>query len=335
MSDLLKTLPDDAREKLRKTPQPAWISPMLATLTHKYFSSPDWIFELKFDGERCLTFRRGAELRLMSRNAIVMNDQYPELVAALAKQPQTDFIVDGEIVAFAGKITSFARMQGRMHISNPPPSLIKEIPVFYYLFDLLYLDGYDVTRLPLRQRKDLLKRAIVFKDPLRYTEHRERDGLAYHREACRMGWEGIIAKRADSRYVARRSPDWLKFKCVNEQELVIGGYTDPQGSRIGFGALLVGYYEGGKLHYAGRVGTGYDEETLARLHDMMRKLETDERPFVERDFPRRGIHWIKPKLVAQVGFAEWTPDGKLRHPRFLGLRDDKQPREVVRETPGV
>lgn len=335
MTDLLQALPKDAREKLRKAPQPPWISPMLATLTHKYFSRPDWIFEPKFDGERCLTFRRGAELRLMSRNQIVLNDQYPELVAALANQPPADFIADGEIVALAAKVTSFARMQRRMHVSNPPRSLIKEIPVFYYLFDLLHLDGHDLTRLPLLQRKELLKRAVAFKDPLRYTEHREREGLAYHREACRLGWEGIIAKRADSRYVPRRSTEWLKFKCVNQQELVIGGYTDPHGSRSGFGALLVGYYERGKLHYAGRVGTGYDEETLTRLHAMMRKLETDERPFVERDFPRRGIHWLKPNLVAQVGFAEWTPDGKLRHPRFLGLRDDKRPREVVREKPAA
>jgi bifunctional non-homologous end joining protein LigD len=329
----LQNLGKDARARLRRIAQPAWLSPMLATLTDTPFSRDGWLFETKFDGERCVAFRRGRDLRLMSRNEIVMNDQYPELVAALMKQRVDEFIVDGEIVAFEGTVTSFTRMQARMHVSNPPPSLIKETPVFYYLFDVLYLDGYDTTRLPLRDRKQLLKAAFTFKDPLRWTDHRERDGLEFYREACKLGWEGLIAKRADGPYVQRRSTDWLKFKCVAEQEFVVGGYTDPQGSRVGFGALLIGYYGGGELHYAGRVGTGYDDETLVRLHKKLSRLETKERPFVESDFPRKGIHWVKPELVCQVGFTEWTPDKRLRHPRFLGLRDDKNPRDVVRETP--
>jgi len=333
MIPALRNLGTDARAQLRKIAQPPWLSPMLATLTDTPFSRENWIFEPKFDGERCLAFRRGRELRLMSRNEIVMSDQYPELVAALMKQRVDAFIVDGEIVAFEGEVTSFTRMQARMHVANPPPSLIKETPVFYHLFDVLYLDGYDTTRLPLRDRKQVLREAFTFKEPLRYTDHRERDGLEFYREACKRGWEGLIAKRADAPYTQRRSTDWLKFKCVAEQEFVIGGYTDPQGSRVGFGALLIGYYEGGKLHYAGRVGTGYDDATLVRLHKMLSRLETKERPFVETDFPRKGVHWVKPALVCQVGFTEWTPDHRLRHPRFLGLRDDKNPRDVVRERP--
>jgi bifunctional non-homologous end joining protein LigD len=333
MVDFLQQLSADVRAKLHKRAQPSWIAPMLATLTEQRFSRDNWFFEPKLDGERCLAFRHGKDLRLMSRNELALNDQYPELVAALMKQRVDDFIVDGEIVAFEGEVTSFTRMQGRMHISNPPPSLIKEIPVFYYLFDLLYLDGHDTTRLALRDRKRLLKAAFAFKDPLRWTDHREREGEEFYREACRKGWEGLIAKRADGPYRSGRSTDWLKFKCVAEQEFVVGGFTDPQGSRIGFGALLVGYYEDGELHYAGKVGTGYDDETLRRLHKMLSSLETDKRPFVERDFPRKGVHWVKPKLVCEVGFSEWTPDGKLRHPRFLGLRDDKKPKDVVREKP--
>jgi len=334
MTDPLSKLDAAARGKLKKRAQPPWLSPMLATLTHEYFSDPKWIFERKLDGERCLAFRRGDDLRLMSRNQKTMNDQYPELVAALRKQPAHDFIVDGEIVAFEGALTSFERLQNRMHVSNPSPSLVRDTPVYYYLFDLLYLNGYDTTHLPLRDRKRLLKAAFSFKHPLRFTIHRNRAGLDFYHQACKDGWEGLIAKRADSRYLGKRSTDWLKFKCVNEQEFVIGGYTDPQGSRVGFGALLIGCYEGGELRYAGKVGTGYDDETLERLSETLSRIETKKRPFVDGDFPRKGVHWVKPELVCQVGFTEWTPDGKLRHPRFLGLRDDKDPRDVVRERPG-
>lgn len=304
---------------------------MLATLTRDYFSDPDWVFERKLDGERCLAFREGKELRLLSRNRKELNDTYPEMVEALRKQKAGDFIVDGEIVTFEGAVTSFSRLQQRMQLRDPEEALQSGVPVFYYIFDLLYLDGHDTTQVPLRHRKALLKRALRFKDPLRYTAHRNAEGEAYHREACRKGWEGVIAKRADSPYSHSRSCHWLKFKCVNEQEFVVGGYTDPKGSRIGFGALLIGCYEGEDLVYAGQVGTGYDDDTLRRLKKRLSSIERQSSPFAGHGVPTRGVHWVEPKLVAQVGFTEWTEDGKLRHPRFLGLRRDKKPQEVVRE----
>jgi ATP-dependent DNA ligase len=193
------------------------------------------------------------------------------------------------------------------------------------------VDGYDVTQVGLRDRKSLLKRAFSFEDPLRWVPHRNTDGKAFFEEACQKGWEGIIAKQADSPYVHSRSKKWLKFKCVNRQEFVIGGYTDPQGERIGFGALLLGYYEGDDLIYAGKVGTGFDDQALRRLSDRLSSLQRDTPPFSEHDGPSGEAHWVKPKLVAQVGFEEWTEHGKLRQPRFQGLREDKEPEDVVKE----
>jgi bifunctional non-homologous end joining protein LigD len=213
--------------------------------------------------------------------------------------------------------TSFARLQQRMQRRDPERALALEIPVFYYLFDLLYSDGHDTRRLQLRHRKALLRRALSFPDPLRFTRHRWREGEAYFSEACRRGWEGVVGKRADSEYVSRRTRDWLKFKCVNEQEFVIGGFTDPQRSRVGLGALLVGYYEGDRLLYAGKVGTGYDTRTLLELAELLRELEQPEPPFASDQLPRKSVHWVRPELVAQIGFTELTRAGKLRHPRFL------------------
>jgi bifunctional non-homologous end joining protein LigD len=168
---------------------------------------------------------------------------------------------------------------------------------------------------------------------VRFTRHRDRDGEGYYREACREGLEGIIGKRAGSIYVSRRSRDWLKFKCWEEQEFVIGGFTDPKGSRVGFGALLLGYYENGKLRYAGKVGTGFDSGLLAGLRRKLSSLETDQSPFADDLKSEKGVHWVRPKLVAQVSFTQWTRHGRLRHPRFLGTRRDKDHREVIRERP--
>jgi DNA ligase D-like protein (predicted ligase) len=218
-----------------------------------------------------------------------------------------------------------------MQVHHPPPELIRRVPVWLFLFDLIYLDHYDNRQVPLRYRKELLRNAFDFHDALRFTAHREREGEAYYREACRRRWEGVIAKDGDSVYVSRRTRDWLKFKCRQEQELVIGGYTDPRGRRIGFGALLLGYYHRGKLVYAGKVGTGFDDATFQHLSKKLAQLETSTCPFAGDGLARRGVHWVRPKLVAQIGFTEWTPGGKLRHPRFLGLRDDKRPEEVARE----
>lgn len=315
------------------TSQPSWTAPMLATLTEKRFSDPDWIFEPKFDGQRCLAFRQGSRLRLMSRNRLQLNDHYPELAEALAAQEAERFIVDGEIVAFEGNRTSFARLQRRMQVRDPEKALRIGVRVYLYLFDVLHLNGHDVTAQPLRQRKSALRTLLSFDDPLRFTTHRNANGEAYWREACRKGWEGVIAKRADSPYQHGRSGDWLKFKCVHDQEFVIGGFTDPRGSRRGFGALLIGYYRGDELLYAGKVGTGFDDELLDLLTRRLARIERQRSPFTIARLALAGVHWVKPELVAQIGFTEWTRDGQLRHPRFLGLREDKGPHEVVRERP--
>ena len=307
-----------------------WVPPMLATLTEERFSDPGWVYERKLDGERCLVYHTADRTELYSRNRKELNGSYPELVDALAAQSGT-FVADGEIVAFDGNITSFARLQGRMQISDPAVARGSGIAVYLYLFDLIKLDSHDLTGLELRRRKALLKNLLTFDGPLRYTAHRNKNGEAYWEQACRSGWEGVIAKRADAPYTHGRSKDWLKFKCVTEQEFVIGGYTDPQGSRRGFGALLIGYYEQGNLRYAGKVGTGYDHQTLDRLSRQLKDLEQDHPPFTGGSLPRSRVHWVRPELVGQVGFSEWTRDGQLRHPRFQGLRRDKPPRDVVRE----
>ena len=314
-------------------PVPAWAEPELATLTRERFSDPGWIFERKLDGERCLAFREGPGVRLMTRNKRQISASYPELAGALAAQPPIDFIVDGEIVAFEGSRTSFAKLQQRMQAAAPGPELLRRVAVYFYLFDVLHIGGHDVRGMPLRERKGLLRELISFDDPLRLTPHRNAAGEAYWREACRRGWEGVIAKRADAPYHGGRSRDWLKFKCGSSQEFVIGGYTDPRGERAGLGALLLGYYDGGRLAYAGKVGTGLDDRTLASLHATLSGMERDQSPFDDGDLPGPGVHWTEPRLVAQVALAEWTRAGQLRHPVFQGLRRDKDPADVVRETP--
>lgn len=333
MSDPFASLSSEERLLLRRQEQPRWTPPMLATLTEDHFSDPGWIYERKFDGERVLSFRRGAEVHLTSRNRKELNETYPEVDAALKSQPCDDFIVDGEVVAFAGDVTSFARLQQRMKVKDRDAVRRSRIAVYYYVFDLLYLDGHRLDRLPLRIRKGLLQRVLDFGNRVRFTVHRNEQGLDYYEEACRKGWEGIIAKRADSFYRHSRSRDWLKFKCSHDQELVIGGFTEPQGSRKGFGALLVGYYEDDRLRYAGKVGTGYDDDTLVELRERMDRLERKTSPFAD-DVRETGAHWVTPELVGEFGFTEWTRDRKLRHPRFLGLRRDKRADRVVREKPG-
>lgn len=325
------TLPPAVRKRVRKRAQPEWFQPMLATLVDRPFSREGWIFEPKLDGERCLTFASGGNARLLSRNRKLLNESYPELVEPLARQPARSYIVDGEIVAFKGGVSSFAQLQRRMHLRDADEARRLGVQVFYYLFDLLYLDGYDLRQAPLIHRKRLLEDRVRFGDPLCFTEHRERDGEGYFRRACREGLEGVIAKSADSVYISKRSRAWLKFKCWQEQEFVIGGFTDPKGGRVGFGALLLGYYEGSKLVYAGKVGTGFDTDVLVSLRNELSRLETKKCPFAGEVHDAKGVHWVRPERVAQVSFTQWTRDGKLRHPRFLGLRRDKDPREVKKE----
>lgn len=309
-----------------------WRAPMLATLTEDRFSDHGWIFERKLDGVRVIAGRAGDRVELFSRNHKSMNASYPELVGALAGQPMDRFIADGEIVAFDGDQTSFAMLQGRIHQTDPRRIRASRVSVFCYFFDLLSLEGHELTDQPLRERKALLREAFTFADPIRYSTHRNKDGERYYAEACAKGWEGLIAKRADSPYrPGRRTPDWLKFKCVRDQEMVIGGFTDPAGTRVGFGALLVGYYQDGKLRYAGKVGTGFNQQTLHRLRSMLDERVQDRSPFVDQ-IRGRGTHWVRPELVAEIGFTEWTTDGRLRHPRFTGLRTDKPAKDVVRES---
>ena len=322
-------------------PAPSWLEPELATLTKDRFSDPAWLYERKLDGERCLAYRSGDEVLLMTRNRQDVSSTYPEIRDALAAQATPEFVCDGEVVAFEGAATRFSRLQQRLGVHDPGEELIRLVPVIYYVFDLLYADGRDVRQEPLRERNTLLRQAVSFGDPLRYTEHRDRDGEEYFEQACRQGWEGLIAKRADAPYRSGRTRDWLKFKCENSQEFLIGGYTDPHGSRTHFGALLLGYYtEDRQLAYAGKVGTGFSEATLASLGRSLREIEREDPPFDRSlmprsgsGLPRSGVHWVEPELVAQIGFTEWTEAGQLRHPRYLGLRRDKDPASVVREMP--
>lgn len=318
------------RSQLRRASSVDFVAPMLATLTDRRFSDENWIFERKLDGVRAVTVRDGTGTSLWSRNRRQANATYPELVEALDATTPRRFVADGEIVAFDGAQTSFARLQQRIGISDATRARRVGVGVYLYLFDLLVIGDVDISRLPLRTRKRLLREAFAFTDPLRYSAHRNSEGEAYHDEACHRGWEGLIAKRADSRYRSGRSSDWLKFKCVRGQEFVVGGFTEPAGSRSGFGALLVGYYDSGSLRYAGKVGTGYDARTLQELRTRLDRLERSSSPFADR-VRERGAHWVEPELVAQIGFTEWTGDGMLRHPRFQGLRTDKAPADVARE----
>lgn len=333
MNEVLEKLPEAQRGLLRKSAMPSRVEPMLATLHDEPFSSREWVYERKLDGERCLVYGRSGGVSLVSRNGKRLDGTYPELVDALRSRSLPRIIADGEVVAFRGRRTSFARLQQRLGITDPEQARQSGVRVYLYLFDILYLDGMDLTRLPLRTRKQVLRRAIRFADPLRYTAHRNREGEKLLKEACRKGWEGLIAKRAESRYVHGRSREWLKLKCSNRQELVIGGYTDPRGSRRHFGALLLGYYENGSLRYAGRVGTGFDERTLAELAGKLKSRRRKKSPFAD-DADGKHVHWVSPTLVAEIAFTEWTSDGRLRHPRYVGLRHDKPARKVVREEPG-
>ena len=321
----LAGLDETERELVHSGPPPTGAQAMKAVLNREAFSDPAWVYERKLDGIRCIATRDGDTIKMLSRNDLDLGARYPEVRQALSAQTGTArFAIDGEIVAFDGAQTSFSKLAQRGH--HP-------VPVFYYVFDLLWLEGADVRALPLRTRKRLLHEAIGFDDPLRWTPHRNRDGEAMFKDACRKGWEGVVAKRADSPYSSSRSKDWQKFKCEAGQELVIGGFTAPRGSRTEFGALLLGYYDGTSLRYAGKVGTGFDTETLQAVGRQLRQRAIPAAPFTDPGaIKERAVTWVRPELVAQVGFTEWTGAGRLRHPRFLGLRDDKAASKVVRES---
>ena len=300
------------------TPPPTGSDAMKAVLTDERFDDPDWIYERKLDGIRTIAVRDGGKVKLLSRNDLDLG--FMDIAKALERQ-RGRWAIDGEVVALVGDQTSFEKLARRGQDT---------VPLTYFVFDILWIDGEDVRDRPLRERKQLLKDTIAFEDPLRFTEHRNEHGIAYFQEACRKGWEGVIAKRADSPYSSKRSKDWLKFKCGHGQELVIGGFTEPKGTRVELGALLLGVYENGTLRYAGKVGTGFDRATLRDLGERLRARRRDTSPFAD-EVREKGITWVEPELVAQIGFAEWTRDGRLRHPRYLGLREDKAARDVTRE----
>jgi bifunctional non-homologous end joining protein LigD len=334
----------------RHDPRPDWIAPMLATLIEKAPETGEgWVYEHKYDGFRALAFRSGGgkgAIRLLSRNGKGLADRFPEIAEALARQPLEDFIIDGEIVALAphaaGPRPSFSALQQRLKPTTIAGAHRRGIELRYYIFDLLYAAGRDARGLPFSQRRTLLARAVREEGPIRISPMLSADPAHPPRKllvkACREGWEGLIAKRSSDPYTSGRSRSWLKLKCSLRQEFVIGGWTDPQGSRTALGSLLLGYYAraggGGQLLYAGKVGTGFSD---AMLRDLLPKLKAAQRkttPFApDAELPRRGIHFTTPRLVCEVAFTEWTHSHHIRHPRFLGLRTDKKPAEIVREVP--
>jgi bifunctional non-homologous end joining protein LigD len=281
---------------------PDWVEPMAATLTQERFTGPEWIFERKLDGIRLLAFKNGGDIRLLSRNRLPQH--LPAIRDAIAQLPVGDVILDGEVTWGARTVS-------------------------YHVFDIMRLDDRDVTSLPLERR-----RALLGDLPLQPPLHRVAsltDEKPWER-ACSEGWEGVIAKRRDSVYEHRRSPHWLKMKCEASQELVVGGFTDPQGARVGLGALLVGYFEGDDFVFAGKIGTGFNTKMLLELRARLDTLEIPSSPFTKaKGLPRLRAHWVRPEIVVQVAFIEWTVNDKLRHPRLLGVRTDKAARDVVRE----
>ena len=271
---------------------PDWVEPMAATLTQERFTGPEWIFERKYDGIRALAFKNGRDVRLLSRNRLPQNN--PRVSAAIASLDVRNAILDGELT-----------WRGEDNVA-------------YYVFDVLWLDGRDVTRLPLDERRALL-RTLRLRGPVQQVT--SIDEPKPWERACREGWEGVIAKRRDAPYEHRRSKHWLKMKCETQQELVVGGFTDPQGGRVGLGALLVGYYEGDDFVFAGKVGTGFDTKLLLGLRAKLDALEVAKPPFTKaKGLPRLRAHWVRPEIVVQVAFIEWTVHGKLRHSRLLGVR---------------
>ncbi len=316
---------------------PESASPGLCVLADAPPEGDDWLFEPKYDGLRVLVRFDGRRLTMLSRNDQPQEFVFPDITEALRKSLSRPAILDGEVVCFdeQGR-TSFRVLQQRFHLKDPGEirERAKRFPASIFLFDILYLDRFDLRDLPLLERKRALRGAVRLSDRVRWTEFARDDGEARLRRACSAGEEGIIAKHAQGRYTGGRSGAWVKVKCIGRQEFAIGGFTDPQRSRVGLGALLVGYYgdDGETFHYAGKVGTGYTRETLLDLRHRLDGLEQDKSPFADGGPVRgAGVHWVRPRLVAEIGFAEWTQNGLLRQPRFEGLRPDKEPREVRRE----
>ncbi len=296
----------------------------MTAIVAERFSDPSWIFEPKLDGMRCLVYRHGDQVRLLSRNRRRMNERFPEIADSVSSRAAADVVLDCEVVAIEGGRPSFGALQARAQ---------RPAPVLLYVFDVLHLDGRSTRELPLVERKELLPAAIDVGEHVRLVPHRAGDGHGLFTELCSLGWEGVVAKRAASPYTSARSSDWRKLRCTLRQELVIGGFTDPSGERRGLGALLVGYFDDdGRLHYAGKVGSGFDQQLLVALRRVLGEMEIAASPFGVAGAPAAGAHWVAPTLVCEVAFAAWTAAGLLRHARFIGMRSDKPARAVRRET---
>jgi bifunctional non-homologous end joining protein LigD len=324
----------------RRARMPEVIHPMLATLVDDPFSNPEWIFETKWDGFRSICFVSKGTSRFVSRNQIDMTPQYPEL-AKVAKQIEAkEAILDGEIVALdKDGMPRFQLLQPRVGRKSGLDALRRHGHIVYYVFDLLYVDGYDLMACPAVERKEMLQELLKPTSFIKLSEHIVGDGEAFFKQIEKFQLEGMIAKRADSPYVQKRSRDWLKVKTVQRSEVVIGGYTEPRGSRSHFGALVVGLYRGRDLQYVAHVGGGFNQRSLAEIYKSMQPLKTKESPFVDAPKTNEPVQWIKPRLVAEAKFSEWTADHRLRHPVFIGLREDKRPEdcrfEVERDTDKV
>jgi len=307
---------------------PGVIVPMLATLVDQPFSDPDWLFETKWDGVRSICFIMSGKSRFVSRNQLDMTLQYPELANTADAIRASEAILDGEIVALDEKgISRFQLLQPRLGRKNPGEiqRLAGITRLAYYVFDLLYLDGFDLSSCSLLERKSRLENILNPIRNIRYSDHIIGAGEKLYAEIAKVPLEGIIAKRLDSSYVQRRSVDWLKIKKIQESEVVIGGFTEPRKSRSYFGALVVGLYAEGKLHYVGHVGGGFNQKTLEQTYHLLKTLKSPQCPFFEKPQTNEPVQWVKPKLVAQVKFSEWTSDKRMRQPIFLGLREDKKP----------
>ncbi|MGA9511419.1 MAG: non-homologous end-joining DNA ligase [Candidatus Sulfotelmatobacter sp.] len=320
---------------------PTEIYPMLATSIAEPFDGVDWLFEIKWDGYRAVAFIENGKVRLVSRNQNELTQRYPELRDLPKSVKAKSAILDGEVVALdeQGR-PSFTLMQqrtgfrpgGRRGASNA------DVPVLYYAFDLLYLDGYDWRKVSLEERKKKLFSILVTGDSLRYSDHYEREGKALFDLAKEKGLEGILAKKRECPYQERRSSDWLKVKIRHRIECVIGGYTEPEGSRAHFGSIVLGLYDKqGRLIHVGQAGSGFNQKSLSEIWKMLQKREIKQKPFYGEVEALRKVFWVKPELMAEIEYTEWTEGTsggsgpKLRAPVFLGLRDDKDPRECLME----
>jgi bifunctional non-homologous end joining protein LigD len=310
----------------RKAAIPAKLGPMLATLSDRPFSDPDWLFEIKWDGVRALAFIHNGGLKLRARSGNDITLQYPDLHHLPSAITSSQAILDGEIAVLDSHGRSdFERLQERMHVRNPSPKLLTEFPVVFFAFDLLYCDGYDLRESPLLERKQLLQKLLHTSDHIRFSDHQLERGRELFELAKKNGLEGIVAKRIDSRYVSDRSQNWLKLKTSKTLDAVIGGWTAPRTAGLPFGSLLLGLYEGRKLRFVGHAGSGFNTQTYKETFAKLSELHTNHSPFVESPDTNEEPSWVRPELVARVRFTAWTNENRLRHPVYLGLRKDAKP----------